>query len=64
MVPLGGLLAARGGGFDRWSVLRSASGISSNGRYVVGFGIHDGYPKAFLADLSGVSFAHAPEAST
>lgn len=34
-----------------WTVLRSAQGVSADGRYVVGYGVHNGLDRAFLADL-------------
>lgn len=39
---------------DGWSILTQASSVSSDGRYVVGFGTRDDHTEAFLADLGPV----------
>jgi probable HAF family extracellular repeat protein len=38
---------------DQWSRLIEATGISADGRYVVGYGSRNGHGEGFLADLSG-----------
>jgi probable HAF family extracellular repeat protein len=47
---------------DGWSRLSSATGVSADGRYVIGYGLHNGNEEAFLADLAPA--AAAPEAGT
>ena len=39
--------------FDEWTKLSEATAISSDGRYVVGYGTRKGHTEAFLADLEG-----------
>lgn len=50
----GGVDPAAGG----WSVLTDAHGISADGRYVAGTGVHTGNTEAFLVDLGPVD--HPP----
>lgn len=64
MVSLEDELRAQGADLTGWSELRSANGISPDGRYIVGFGNYNGAPQAFVVDLGGIAFTHAPEAST
>lgn len=64
MVSLEDELRSQGADLTGWTELRSANGISPDGRYVVGFGNYNGAPQAFVVDLGGIAFTHAPEAST
>ena len=45
-----------------WTALTEATGISAEGRYLVGIGFHTGFVESFRADLGPC--AQAPEAST
>jgi probable HAF family extracellular repeat protein len=64
MVSLEQRLRDQGADLAGWTELRSANGISADGRYVVGFGNFNGVPRSFIADLSRVTFTNVPEAST
>jgi probable HAF family extracellular repeat protein len=64
MVSLEQRLRDQGANLNGWTELRSANGISADGRYVVGFGNFNGVPQSFIADLSRVTFTNVPEAST
>lgn len=46
---------------EGWTALTRATAVSGNGRYVVGYGSHNGNTEAFLADL-GTS--EVPEPAT